>query len=64
MSTVTKEIADKVAAGYYPEDGFVRIIKYTNAWGGEAYGLESKNTIGKYSPSEFVINPEIYWSVI
>jgi hypothetical protein len=62
MGTVSKEIADKVIAGYYPEDNVVRIIKYTNAWGGEAYGLESERELGRYKESEFVINPEVYWT--
>jgi hypothetical protein len=63
MSTVSKEIAEKVIAGAYPEDEWVRIIKYENAWGGIAYGLESRHTLGKYSPSEYVKNPQIYWEV-
>jgi hypothetical protein len=61
MSTVTKEIADKVVAGAYPEDEWVRIIKYNNAWGGVGYGLENNRTIGRYSPSEFVKDPQVYW---
>ena len=62
MSTVTKKIADNVIAGKYPEDNWLRIIKYKNAFGGESYGLERKETLGKYQPSQYVINPEIYWS--
>lgn len=61
MSTVDKEIADAVIAGKYEEDGWVRIIKYTNAWGGEAYGLENIRSIGRYRPSNYVINPTVYW---
>lgn len=61
MSTVDKKIADDVIAGKYPEDGWVRIVKYENAWGGEAYGLENKKTLGKYNPSPYVRNPVTYW---
>jgi hypothetical protein len=61
MGTVSKEIADAVIAGEYPDDEWVRIIKYENAWGGISYGLECALTIGKYSPSEYVKNPQIYW---
>ena len=63
MTTVDKHIADAVIAGKYPEDRWVRIIKYTNAWGGESFGLEDYHTVGKYHPSPYVINPEIYWSL-
>jgi hypothetical protein len=61
MSTVSKEIADRVIAGEYPLDEWVRIIEYDNAFGGVGYGLENAHTIGRYSPSEYVINPRIYW---
>jgi hypothetical protein len=61
MSTVDKGIADAVIAGEYPEDCWVRIVKYTNAWGGESYGLENSRTLGKYQASDFVINPTVYW---
>ena len=63
MSTVSKEIADDIIAGKYPEDEWIRIIEYDNAWGGVAYGLESRRTLGKYSPSEYVQNPRVYWQI-
>lgn len=62
MGTVTKQIADDVIAGKYPEDNIVRIVKYTNTWGSEAYGLESTWQLGRYNASEYVINPSVYWS--
>lgn len=65
MATVSFELAHKLASngGYYSDDPRVmRIIKYTNAWGKEAYGLEYERDIGKYSASEYVIDPQVYWS--
>jgi len=64
MATVSKELAYKLAAndGYYSDDPRVlRIVQYTNAWGGEAYGIEYEGQIGKYSESEYVIDPKLYW---
>ena len=61
MATVSKAIADEVVAGKYPEDGWARIIKYTNMEGGDAYGLEQEYDLGKYHESEYVRNPTVYW---
>ena len=61
MSIVSKELADRVIAGEFAEDEWVQIIKYTNASGGESYGLETDGSIGRYSPSPYVQNPTIYW---
>ena len=64
MATVSKELADKLAAndGYYKDDPRVyRIVEYTNAWGGTAYGMEHEWEVGKYHESEYVINPRVYW---
>ncbi len=60
MSTVSKKIADDVLAGKYPEDRWVQVIEYDDAWGGVAYGLENAHSIGRYSPSEYVRNPRLY----
>ena len=68
MSTVDKKIADIIVAGngFYPGDEHLppvkRIIEYDNAWGGIAYGLERARDKGRFSPSEFVRNPRVYWS--
>jgi hypothetical protein len=51
MATVTKEIADRIVAGEFKEDGWVRIVEYDNAWGGTSYGCETKWELGKYTPS-------------
>lgn len=64
MATVSKKLADELVAGdgYYSDDlRVIRIVQYTNAWGGEAYGIEYPGQFGKYSPSEYVINPKVYW---
>lgn len=68
MATVSKDLADTMIAnnGVYPGDEHlppcVRIIEYTNSFGsGQSYGLEYKGQEGKYSASQFVINPKVYW---
>ena len=66
MATVSKTTADKLIAddGYYSTDPRVhRIVEYTNAWGGTAYGIEYSHEVGKYHESEYVINPRVYWEV-
>jgi hypothetical protein len=64
MATVDKEIADRIIAGEFAEeDGWpARIVKYINAWGGESYGVEMRHEVGRYSPSEYVRNPTVYWT--
>lgn len=64
MATVSFKMAHEIAGndGYYSDDPRVmRIVKYTNAWGSEAYGIEYERDLGKYSASEYVINPSVYW---
>lgn len=61
MPTVDKETADNVIAGAYPESKYTRIIKYTNYWGGESYGLDDSPDKSGYQPSEYIINPIVYW---
>jgi hypothetical protein len=66
MSTVDKVTADKIVAGEFPEDAAVLIVKYTNAWGGEAYGVtfarESLDRQNRYlQPTPYINNPEVYW---
>lgn len=58
MGTISKKIADDVVAGKYAEDRPVKIVKYTNAWGAEAYGLICEGqSLDRYCASEFAI----YW---
>ena len=62
MGTISKKIADDVIAGKYASDRPKKIVKYTNAWGGEAYGLIcAHESLDRYKASDFVINPETYW---
>lgn len=63
MATVSKEIADRLIAGEWPEDEAVKIVQYTNAWGGtDSYGVIFEGEdLNKYHPSEFVIAPHTYW---
>lgn len=63
MGTVSKEIADAVIAREYDDDNPLAIWKYTNAWGDDAYGLICEGQRSDtYRPSEWVINPTLYWS--
>lgn len=64
MATVDKQMADEMVQlnGQYADDPPVlRIVEYDNAWGGVSYGLEYERDLGKYSTSEFVRNPRVYW---
>lgn len=63
MSTVDKATADRIIAGAYPEDKASRIVEYTNAWGGLAYGVTfGRQPLDTYlEETEYVINPRIYW---
>ena len=64
MATVDKKLADTIKDGngyYYDDPRCMRIIEYDNAWGGVGYGLEYTRDIGRYSASEFVRNPRVYW---
>lgn len=66
MATVDKTIADRIAAGEFPEDGATRIVEYDNAFGGVSYGVTfGKQNIEHYTtPTEFIRNPRIYWDSV
>jgi len=67
MATVSKDLADQLVAqnGHYSDDPRVmRIVEYTNFAGGQAYGIEYANEIGRYGASEYVINPKVYWEAL
>jgi hypothetical protein len=62
MSTVDKSIADRIVAGEFPDDRALKIVKYTNLWGGDSYGVVFHgDDPEKYRPREFVQNPTVYW---
>lgn len=65
MVTVSKYLADKLVAqnGHYSDDPrVIRIVEYTNIFNGaQAYGIEYQGQLGRYSASEYVRNPKIYW---
>lgn len=65
MATVNKKLADELVTndGYYSDDPRVmRIVEYENCFdGGLSYGIEYNGQVGKYSPSQYVINPRVYW---
>lgn len=63
MATIdSKEIVDELIAnnGNYEDDPPVmKIVKYTNAWGGTGYGLIHKGQpLDMYRETAFVRNPE------
>lgn len=63
MGTISQAIAADVIAWKYEDDRPVKIVKYTNAWGDEAYGLVCAHEHpDRYAASEYVINPTLYWS--
>lgn len=62
MATVDKKIADDIVAGKYKSDGWVKIVKYTNNWGGESYGcINKRQPLDLYKESYFIRNPVTYW---
>lgn len=62
MATVDKDIADRVVAGEFDDDGWIKIIEYTTPEGAKAYGLLHQNDDPcRYWPSPCVINPTTYW---
>ena len=63
MATIDSQsvIAD-IIAGKYSEDRWVKIVRYTNAWGSTAYGcIAEGQPLDMYAASEYVIDPETYW---
>ncbi len=68
MSTTSKEIADRiVACNGDPDEPWEvpieRVVKYTNAWSGDAYGLtfEGQDPNTYLRETEYVKNPIIYF---
>lgn len=75
MATVEKDFADNLIkhAGYYNGNSdntygdnprCKAIIEYTTAWGNKAYGLTmdgDRDPLRYLRPTEFVIEPRVYW---
>ena len=68
MSTISKDIADRIIAGEFPEDDIVVIIKYQNMFnGGDAYKIVPRRQAARQyidyllygCPS--MLNAQIYW---
>ena len=76
MSTVDKNFADRLIAGKGWLNGdsdnsmgdnprCIRIVEYTNAWGGQAFGavFETDRDPDRYErASEFIQSPRVYWT--
>jgi hypothetical protein len=65
MGTVSKEIAMDIIRGKYSSDRPETIVKYTNAWGGESYGVTFRGEPpGKYMvSSQYIIDPVLVWQI-
>jgi len=66
MSTISsKKMVDQIIAddGHYPGDPrVIKIVEYTNAWGGTCYGLIYYEAgLNNYAPSQYVKNPKTIW---
>jgi len=72
MGTVDRQFADNLKKnnGYYNGDASnefgdnprcILITEYDNAFGGVGYGLTFEGQYNKYTRSEFVKDPRIYW---
>ena len=63
MSTVDRGTAEAIMRGEYADDRPVRVVKYMNAWGGEAYGVtfEGQDHDKYLRPSHYINNPEMIW---
>ena len=63
MSTVSREIAERIAAGEFDSDNPTAIVKYTNRWSYSSYGvIFSERFPEQYAPSPFVRNPQVWWT--
>lgn len=63
MATVSKEIADRIIAGEFNEDGAYKIVEYWSPLSQElCYGVcFPYDPPNKYEASEFVVKPTVYW---
>ena len=69
MATIdTKAVIDDIIAGKYDddEDLAVKVVEYTNAWGGVTWGVvyrrEPAHAQTRYElPTPWVRNPKVIW---
>lgn len=62
MTTMSKETADRIIAGEFAEDGWVKIVEYTTPEGDKAYGAVHRcDDPDRYRASPWVRNPTLYW---
>lgn len=63
MATISKQIADRIIAGEFPEDECSRIVRYKNAFGGFGYGSTFHNEDKEryLVETNYVQEPVIYW---
>ena len=63
MSTINQEIAEAIMAGDYPEDRPVKLVTYTNLWGGKSWAVvfEGQNPL-KYEQAEACANVKTIWT--
>lgn len=63
MATISKQIADRIIAGEFPEDECSRIVRYKNAFGGFGYGATFRNEDKEryLVETNYVQDPVIYW---
>lgn len=64
MATIkSKDIVTKLITnnGHYLDDlQVVKIVRYTDSWGGNAFGLIYKGeALNRYDASEFIIDPQV-----
>ena len=59
MSTVNsiKRVLDMLAL-----EDVALVVRYTNVWGGECYGVVFEGRLDTYKPTQWVINPKTIWT--
>ncbi len=65
MATISKQIADDIIAGMYPEDGCTKIVTYNNMFdGGLTYAaVFRRDNQFKYEQSPACHNVKVYWTL-
>lgn len=65
MSTIdSRNIVESIIAGDYEEDGWIKIVEYTNAWGKRTWGCVSEHDRDPHRyerENENIRDPKIIW---